>query len=102
MMQRVHLDIRGRILILMSLFIGFSCSNSKRVDENSINANKKNSRVLLKTDFGDKWPFSIEKGLLVCTDNKIYITAEGKTYGINGIAKQSKIPCTFQKLKKFG
>ena len=35
----------------------------------------------------DQWPFSIASGVLVCEQESITLTANGKTYAVNGTAK---------------
>lgn len=50
--------------------------------------------LITQKDYGDKWPFTKEKGILTCKGaNKIgevILTAEGVSYAVNGIAKGTK------------
>ena len=41
---------------------------------------------LSKENYGEKWPFTVSSGVVDCHANQITFTANGKTYGINGIA----------------
>ncbi len=52
-----------------------------------------------RSEYGDKWPFTVEEGVLSCTDTgrtvgttrmlEVTFTANGVTYGLNGTAKQN-------------
>lgn len=56
-----------------------------------------NGIKITRSDYGDKWPFTVEEGVLSCRDTgrtvgttrmvEITFTANGVTYGINGTAK---------------
>lgn len=83
------------LLAAIALFVS-SCSeessNSRQVTvENA--GQRQPPATITKAQFGDKWLFKIDEGVLECRgDNSIgevVLTAGGKTYAINGVAKQS-------------
>lgn len=37
-------------------------------------------------DYGDKWPFSVEKGDIACRKNAVFFVVDGTAYAINGVA----------------
>jgi hypothetical protein len=44
--------------------------------------------TISKAQFGDKWPLTINKGVVKCTkNNAVVFEAEGKTYAVNGAAQ---------------
>ncbi len=48
------------------------------------------SKKISKTDFGDKWPLTVDEGEVKCVDNLfIVFEADGKTYAVNGAAKDA-------------
>jgi len=46
-----------------------------------------NEREISSGEYGKKWPFSVERGILSCENNEVLFTANGTTYGVNGTAK---------------
>ncbi|WP_333597280.1 DUF2511 domain-containing protein [Chryseobacterium flavum] len=64
---------------LLSLFLIISCNNS----------DSRNTLTFNKQEYGEKWPFSVDKIEVYCTGYKgIYCKANnGKTYALNGTAK---------------
>lgn len=36
--------------------------------------------------YGEKWPFSVEKGELACYGNAVTFTSNGTVYAVNGVA----------------
>ena len=83
------------LLVAIALFAS-SCSeessNTKTVTvENA--GQRQPPATIRKAQFGDKWLFKADEGLLECRgDNsigEIVLTTGGKTYAINGVAKQS-------------
>lgn len=83
------------LLAAITLFVS-SCSEESATSKPVTveNAGKRQPPAnITKAQFGDKWLFKIDEGLLECRgDNSIgevVLTANGKTYAINGVAKQS-------------
>lgn len=37
-------------------------------------------------DYGDKWPFTVEKGDLACRNNAVFFVVNGTAYAVNGVA----------------
>lgn len=84
------------LLLLVFAFFAVSCSdessNTKTVTvENA--GQRQPPATIAKAQFGDKWIFKIDEGLLECRGEnsigEIVLTSGGKTYAINGVAKQS-------------
>lgn len=57
-----------------------------------------NEKNISKQEFGEKWPFTVDKGLIQCVQYEIdglapdltkgvIFIEDGKTYGVNGTAK---------------
>ena len=53
-----------------------------------------NETRITKQEFGDAWPFTVDEGILTCKGSgglgAVVFTANGKTYGVNGIARGMK------------
>ena len=48
------------------------------------------SKSLSKDEFGDEWPFSVEKGSVECLDGHVVVfKANGDTYALNDAARLS-------------
>lgn len=55
---------------------------------------------IARTEYGDKWPFTVNEGILSCRDTgrtvgttrmiEITFTANGVVYAVNGTAKQNR------------
>jgi hypothetical protein len=49
---------------------------------------------ITKQEFGDKWPFTVDEGILACKGTssfgEVTFTANGKTYAVNGAARGTK------------
>ncbi len=45
-----------------------------------------NSRMISKADLGDKWPLTIDTAELCTNGFAIFLRADGKLYGVNGMA----------------
>lgn len=44
-------------------------------------------KIISKEQFGDKWPFTVERGILQCKEGKVILFhANGKVYSVNGKA----------------
>jgi hypothetical protein len=41
------------------------------------------------SDYGDDWPFTFSSGYLDCERQAAVVNSDGKTYGLNGVAKAS-------------
>jgi hypothetical protein len=39
-----------------------------------------------RKDYGEKWPFTVEKGDLVCRGNAVFLLVNGTGYAVNGVA----------------
>lgn len=37
-------------------------------------------------EYGDKWPFTVEKGDLACRNNAVFFVVNGTAYAVNGVA----------------
>jgi Protein of unknown function (DUF2511) len=52
------------------------------------------AQKIKKSDFGDKWPFTVNEGVLDCIGTngfgEVIFTAKGVTYAVNGIASGTK------------
>jgi hypothetical protein len=50
--------------------------------------------LITQKDYGDKWPFTKEKGILTCKGTKklgeVVLTVDGVPYAINGTAKRTR------------
>ena len=44
------------------------------------------SSTVTESDFGDEWPFTVDKGVLHCSDSEVTFRADGKEYAVNGSA----------------
>jgi len=47
-------------------------------------------KKISKTEFGENWAFAVDEGILECRNKEVVFIADGKTYAVNGTAKQSK------------
>lgn len=60
-----------------------------------------NELLITQKDYGDKWPFTKEKGILTCKGankvGEVILTVDGVPYAVNGIAKGTK---KYQPLEK--
>lgn len=60
--------------LLLSLLI--ACSNDT------------NEKSVSRSEFGDRWPLSVEEGTVKCLSNgAVIFVAAGREYGVNGFAK---------------
>ncbi len=76
-------------LLLIQIALGIlSCSPSKNNSDES-NEISKSERVIYRVDYGNEWPFTVDKGVLKCTSNQVLFLANGKHYAINGSAQSS-------------
>lgn len=76
--------MKFKIFIYLLPFLIQSCesNNSKSIEKGA----SKNSKVIYEKDYGEHWPFTVDKGLLKCEMSAVFFIVEGKTYTINGIA----------------
>ncbi|WP_454783989.1 DUF2511 domain-containing protein [Legionella sp. WA2024007413] len=51
-----------------------------------------NTKFYSQEQFGAKWPFTVNEGYLACEPHNavIFITNDGKKYGVNGIAQSTR------------
>jgi hypothetical protein len=68
-------------LILLTVLI-LGCSDNEPVSETT-----HNERKITKAEYGEKWPFTVEEGILKCINDGVIFTVNRKSYGINGRAK---------------
>lgn len=76
-----------RFFVVLGLvtLIGFSNSNAAG-----------NSREVTRKEFGEKWPLTVDKGVIECRQSfgpksgVVVFVAGGKTYALNGLAKSRK------------
>jgi hypothetical protein len=47
----------------------------------------KNAKEITKAEYGDRWPFTVEKGILRCEDGMVVFESDGNEYGVNGLAQ---------------
>ena len=48
---------------------------------------RRNGREVFASEFGDKWPFTVDSGVVAVVDDlAIVFRADGETYGLNGFA----------------
>lgn len=66
----------------------------EEVKESDLKSNQLISSEITSQQYGDVWPFSVKEGILSCikiNSVAIFLTAEGKTYALNGWARDRKI-----------
>jgi hypothetical protein len=51
------------------------------------NVRPSNEREITRDEYGDRWPFTVERGILSCTDNAVVLTTGGTAYAVNGQAR---------------
>lgn len=49
-----------------------------------------NSQQIVRADLGSKWPFMVEGGTLRCDLGAVTFAAGGKTYALNGTARNQR------------
>lgn len=102
----VILFYNQKMKILLGLFLFVfvlpACDLPKqKANATNVSANKvgnavvkKPANTISKSEFGKDWAFSVEEGELNCIEKGDYdeavFTAKGKTYALNGTAKNSK------------
>lgn len=45
------------------------------------------SRMITRADFGDRWPFTTEEGMLLCNEGSVTFLSDGAVHAVNGTAK---------------
>ena len=50
----------------------------------------RNEREISRSEFGDRWPFTVRQGRLKCDHEAVTFTANGIRYAVNGKAKSRK------------
>lgn len=83
----------------LKFFIGFvvfiaiigSLDNNDKPAKSKLKTNK-NTEVISKEMFGDKWPFTVESGTLECKGYAVFFIHNNIRYGVNGTShsKQDK------------
>jgi len=62
----------------------YSCSGSANRNQQEL---VKSEKIISKVDYGNDWPFTVEKGVLKCSSNQVLFLVNGKQYAINGTAQ---------------
>lgn len=44
-------------------------------------------RLVRRSDLGDEWPLTVDEALVHCHHDAVYLTVNGKTYWVNGLAE---------------
>jgi len=65
--------------LMLCLVLGFSLITAP------VFANK---IFVTKSEFGNKWPFTVDKGFVECRDDAIIFYANDKAYAVNGTASR--------------
>jgi hypothetical protein len=79
-------------LIVVSILTLTSCSSSG--DETNVNLETNTDNTIQEIsieDFGEKWPFTVDKGVLKCDGAAVTFSVEGKVYPVNGVASQKTV-----------
>jgi len=66
--------VRILILVGISIFILNACS--------------KPGTEITEKEYGEKWPFTVASGRLECKGQAVIFHTGGKSYAVNGVAKQ--------------
>ena len=74
-------------LLIFSFFL-YSCSDSKKSVQETEQSMTEN--MIYKADYGENWPFTVDKGILKCVSQGVVFIANGKTYAVNGTALNFK------------
>lgn len=87
MTESVSVNMRLQKIILIQIAVGIlSCSSSvNNSDEN--NEISRSEKIIYKADYGNDWPFTVDKGVLKCSSNQVLFIVNGKRYAINGTAQ---------------
>lgn len=48
-----------------------------------------NDKIVTRADYGAEWPFTVDKGILRCSDNEVTFSTGGTEYAVNGSAKSA-------------
>ena len=70
--------------ILLTALTMYSCSGSANRNQQEL---VKSEKIISKVDYGNDWPFTVEKGVLKCSSNQVLFLVNGKQYAINGTAQ---------------
>ncbi len=52
---------------------------------------ERNSREVSRSEFGERWPFTVDRGVVRCDNNAITFATDGNVYAVNGVAKSRGI-----------
>lgn len=52
-----------------------------------VSAQGANERTVSKAQYGERWPLTVDGGVIACTANAATFRAAGRTWALNGIAK---------------
>lgn len=97
-----NLNAFSIITLVFSILI-LGCSDNNQNQLNSANKTlqpspsesiaptlTKSQAKVTKSEFGDKWAFTVDEGILECEDQKVLFKSDGKIYAVNGTAKSFK------------
>lgn len=80
--------LSARALTLLVLLAAVACtSDSTLVDGGSKDSLSSNEASMSRTDLGDDWPLTVDKGVVSCEGaGEVYFTAHGTRFAVNGLA----------------
>lgn len=79
--------MRLRTIVLVQIALGIlSCSPSKKSTDEGREV-VKSEKTIYKDEYGNEWPFTVDKGVLKCSSNQVLFIVNGKHYAINGTAQ---------------
>jgi hypothetical protein len=84
------------VVLVLSLIVrsiiptGEEMRGDERADASSADAATSQQAHVSSAEFGEAWPFTVAEGELACDGISITMTAGGKTYAVNGMAKMEK------------
>ena len=56
----------------------------------SCTSQKESGQKLTKADFEDRWPLTVDEGIIDCVNQAVIFKTNSKTYAVNGTATNSK------------
>jgi hypothetical protein len=80
-------------LVVLAIAIGgfmLWSTGQRRASPASVPASEGTNRTITRAELGDKWPFTVDKGSVMCLEGRyVVFIADGKTYALNGTAVSS-------------
>lgn len=77
-------NVNTLVTLIIFTFLLYSCSDSKKSVQETEQSTTEN--MIYKADYGENWPFTVDKGILKCVSQGVIFIANGKTYAVNGTA----------------